>query len=84
MGLLLGVGGQMQELRRVRSGIQSEQEGLTTMHDILDAQWLYDNHKVPFIYDVGTFIAQNLTSKFFTKTVFFLSKQRKFFFNITL
>jgi len=25
MGLLLGVGGIMQELRRVRSGIQSEQ-----------------------------------------------------------
>lgn len=24
LGLLLGVGGQMQELRRVRSGIQSE------------------------------------------------------------
>merc|ERR1712086_356228 len=45
MGLLLGVGGQMQELRRVRSGIQSEQEGMFTMHDILDAQWLYDNHK---------------------------------------
>jgi len=45
MGLLLGVGGQMQELRRVRSGIQSEQEGLSTMHDVLDAQWLYDNHK---------------------------------------
>lgn len=45
LGLLLGVGGQMQELRRVRSGIQSEQEGLMTMHDIMDAQWLYDNHK---------------------------------------
>merc|ERR1711992_305206 len=45
MGLLLGVGGQMQELRRVRSGIQSEQEGMMTMHDILDAQWVYDNHK---------------------------------------
>merc|ERR1711874_617275 len=45
MGLLLGVGGQMQELRRVRSGIQSEQEGMMTMRDILDAQWLYDNHK---------------------------------------
>ena len=45
LGLLLGVGGQMQELRRVRSGIQSEQDGLMTMHDILDAQWLYDNHK---------------------------------------
>ena len=27
LGLLLGVGGQMQELRRVRSGIQSEKEG---------------------------------------------------------
>lgn len=25
LGLLLGVGGQMQELRRIRSGIQSEQ-----------------------------------------------------------
>lgn len=45
LGLVLGVGGQMQELRRVRSGIQSEQEGLVTMHDILDAQYVYDNHK---------------------------------------
>lgn len=35
----------MQELRRVRSGIQSEKEGMVSMHDILDAQWLYDNHK---------------------------------------
>ena len=46
LGLLLGVGGQMQELRRVRSGIQSEtDDGMVTMHDILDAQWLHDNHK---------------------------------------
>ena len=45
LGLLLGVGGQMQELRRNRSGIQHENEGLVTMHDVLDAQWLYDNHK---------------------------------------
>merc|ERR1712020_665302 len=46
MGLLLGVGGQMQELRRVRCGIQSEyDDGMVTMHDILDAQWVYDNHK---------------------------------------
>ncbi|XP_064615075.1 H/ACA ribonucleoprotein complex subunit DKC1-like [Liolophura sinensis] len=45
LGLLLGVGGQMQELRRVRSGIQSEKEGCVTMHDVLDAQWTYDNHK---------------------------------------
>lgn len=45
LGLMLGVGGQMQELRRVRSGIQSEKSGMVTMHDVLDAQWLYDNHK---------------------------------------
>lgn len=45
LGLLLGVGGQMQELRRVRSGIQSEKDGLMTMHDVLDAQYLYDHHK---------------------------------------
>lgn len=45
LGLFLGVGGQMQELRRVRSGIQSEKEGMVTMHDVMDAQWAYDNHK---------------------------------------
>lgn len=45
LGLILGVGGQMQELRRVRSGIVGELDNLVTMHDVLDAQWLYDNHK---------------------------------------
>ncbi|XP_076096539.1 H/ACA ribonucleoprotein complex subunit DKC1-like isoform X1 [Mytilus galloprovincialis] len=45
LGLFLGCGGQMQELRRVRSGIQSEKVGMCTMHDVMDAQWLYDNHK---------------------------------------
>ncbi|CAK9260584.1 unnamed protein product [Sphagnum jensenii] len=45
LGLLLGVGGHMQELRRVRSGILGEKDNLVTMHDVLDAQWLYDNHK---------------------------------------
>jgi len=45
LGLVLGVGGQMQELRRVRSGIQNEKEAMVTMHDVMDAQWLYDNHK---------------------------------------
>ncbi|KAK6101794.1 H/ACA ribonucleoprotein complex subunit 4 [Brugia pahangi] len=44
LGLLLGVGGQMQELRRVRSGIFGEKDNLMTMHDILDAQYLYDHH----------------------------------------
>lgn len=45
LGLLLGVGGQMQELRRVRSGVMSEKELMVTMHDVMDAQWQYDNHK---------------------------------------
>ncbi|XP_049645476.1 LOW QUALITY PROTEIN: H/ACA ribonucleoprotein complex subunit DKC1-like [Suncus etruscus] len=45
LGLLLGVGGQMQELRRVRSGVMSEKDHMVTMHDVLDAQWQYDNHK---------------------------------------
>lgn len=42
---MLGVGGHMQELRRVRSGVLSEVEHLVTMHDVLDAQWQLDNHK---------------------------------------
>ncbi|TRM65722.1 pseudouridine synthase [Schizophyllum amplum] len=43
LGLLLGVGGHMQELRRVRSGAMSENDEIVTMHDVLDAQWTYDN-----------------------------------------
>jgi predicted rRNA pseudouridine synthase len=43
LGLLLGVGGHMQELRRVRSGAMSENDAIVSMHDVLDAQWLYDN-----------------------------------------
>ncbi|XP_060688670.1 H/ACA ribonucleoprotein complex subunit DKC1 isoform X1 [Hemiscyllium ocellatum] len=45
LGLLLGVGGQMQELRRVRSGVNSEMDNMVTMHDVLDAQWQYDHNK---------------------------------------
>ncbi|OCT67268.1 hypothetical protein XELAEV_18038552mg [Xenopus laevis] len=45
IGLLLGVGGQMQELRRVRSGVLGEKDNLVTMHDVLDAQWQFDNNK---------------------------------------
>lgn len=44
LGLMLGCGGQMQELRRPRSGIMTEKDA-ATMHDVIDAQWLYDNHK---------------------------------------
>lgn len=45
LGLLLGVGGHMQELRRVRSGALSENDDMYSMHDVLDAQWVYDNTK---------------------------------------
>jgi len=45
MGLLLGVGAHMQELRRVRSGCILEDETMVTMHDVLDAQYLYETYK---------------------------------------
>ncbi|EAK89243.1 Cbf5p; centromere-binding factor 5 like PUA domain containing protein with a type I pseudouridine synthase domain, partial [Cryptosporidium parvum Iowa II] len=45
MGLLLGVGAHMQELRRVRSGCLSENDNMVTMHDILDAQYMLDNYR---------------------------------------
>ncbi|OII76699.1 H ACA ribonucleoprotein complex subunit 4 [Cryptosporidium andersoni] len=45
MGLLLGVGAHMQELRRVRSGCLSENDNMVTMHDVLDAQYVLDNLK---------------------------------------
>uniref|UniRef100_A0A3B0MMZ2 Centromere/microtubule binding protein, putative n=1 Tax=Theileria annulata TaxID=5874 RepID=A0A3B0MMZ2_THEAN len=42
MGLLLGTGAHMQELRRIKSGNISEYDNMVTMHDVLDAQYLYD------------------------------------------
>ena len=45
IGLLLGVGGHMEELRRSRSGNMTENDHLVTMHDVLDAKWKYDNYK---------------------------------------
>ncbi|CAI5444000.1 unnamed protein product [Caenorhabditis angaria] len=45
LGLILGCGGQMQELRRNRSGICDENEQMVTMHDVLDAQYLLDTQK---------------------------------------
>jgi tRNA U55 pseudouridine synthase TruB len=32
LGLLLGVGAHMQELRRVRSGVMTEKDNMVTMH----------------------------------------------------
>ncbi|QDS70129.1 centromere/microtubule-binding protein cbf5 [Venturia effusa] len=43
LGLLLGVGAHMQELRRVRSGAMSEENDMVTLHDVMDAQWTQDN-----------------------------------------
>merc|ERR1712216_763238 len=45
LGLVLGVGGHMQELRRVRSGINGEKDNMVTMHDVLDAQYVYETNK---------------------------------------
>lgn len=45
LGLLVGTGGHMQELRRVRSGVMSESDNLVTMHDVMDAQHVYDTTK---------------------------------------
>ncbi|KAL7443343.1 hypothetical protein ACHAXH_009158 [Discostella pseudostelligera] len=45
LGLLVGTGGHMQELRRVRSGVLDESDNLCTMHDVMDAQHVYDTTK---------------------------------------
>jgi len=45
VGYLLGVGAHMQELRRVRSGCLGPLDNMVTMHDVLDAMWVYDNQQ---------------------------------------
>ena len=45
LGLILGVGGHMEELRRIRTGVISEDDYLSSMHDVMDAQWLLENEK---------------------------------------
>ena len=44
-GLLVGTGGHMQELRRVQSGVLGEKDNMVTLHDVLDAQHVYDTTK---------------------------------------
>ncbi|KAJ6223049.1 hypothetical protein RDWZM_001594 [Blomia tropicalis] len=44
-GLVLGTGAQMVELRRNRSGIQTEEDDIVTMHDLVDAMYLFDHAK---------------------------------------
>jgi H/ACA ribonucleoprotein complex subunit 4 len=45
LGLVLGVGGHMQEIGRVRSGIMGENDNMVTMHAVMDAQYVYDKEK---------------------------------------
>lgn len=42
LGLVAGVGGHMQELRRSRSGVLDEVDNMVTMHDVLDARHVHD------------------------------------------
>lgn len=51
LGLLLGVGAHMQELRRVRSGNLTETDNLCTMHDVLDAQYTVSRNN-SYIYKI--------------------------------
>eukprot|EP00758_Cryptobia_borreli_P007800 Tbor_TRINITY_DN5332_c1_g3::TRINITY_DN5332_c1_g3_i1::g.5158::m.5158/K11131/DKC1, NOLA4, CBF5; H/ACA ribonucleoprotein complex subunit 4 len=43
LGLLLGTGGHMEELRRTQTGVIGEDAHVSTMHEILDAQWMLEN-----------------------------------------
>ena len=43
IGLLMGCGAHMQELRRVRSGCLDENKHLVTLHDVLDAHHIQQN-----------------------------------------
>lgn len=45
IGLVCRVGGEMEELRRTRTGTITENTGLVSMYDVLDAKWLLDNKK---------------------------------------
>ena len=44
LGYILGCGGHMQELRRVRSGALKEDKTMVTMHDVKDAQWIFEHY----------------------------------------
>lgn len=41
VGFLLGTGGEMEELRRTKSGLMNVRKYLKTMHDVLDAMYLW-------------------------------------------
>lgn len=43
VGFLVGTGGHMAELRRIRTGHVTETDCMVTMHDVLDAMYMYEN-----------------------------------------
>jgi H/ACA ribonucleoprotein complex subunit 4 len=43
LGLMMGQGAHMEELRRVRSGVLDEHKYMSTMHDVLDGQFMYES-----------------------------------------
>lgn len=45
LGLYLGTGGEMAELRRIRSGNLTERDHMYTCHDVLDAMWVYEKEQ---------------------------------------
>jgi H/ACA ribonucleoprotein complex subunit 4 len=46
LGYLLGCGAHMQELRRVRSGAMKEDETMVTLHQLMDAQTIYEEKQI--------------------------------------
>ncbi len=61
----------MQELRRVRSGAMSENDDMVTMHDVLDAQWMYDNTRdgafMPSFFTI--FISCEITESYLRRVI---------------
>ncbi len=52
MGELLGFGAHMQELRRSRAGAFTENDGLTNLHEIVDAKAMMDAGEISKIRDI--------------------------------
>ncbi|ELW68811.1 Centromere/microtubule-binding protein CBF5 [Tupaia chinensis] len=69
LDLLLGIGGQMKELQRVRSRVMSEKDYKVSVYDRLDTQWPYDNHRNDsYLWDLsgerGRLCATNFSAPF--------------------
>jgi H/ACA ribonucleoprotein complex subunit 4 len=45
IGMVLGVNNQLLEIRRVRSGILTEEKNMVSLYDLVDAIWLFNKTK---------------------------------------